>query len=171
MLELAGGTGWWTERLARTADRLTVVDASAEVLAVNRERVGRPDVEYVVADVFDWAPGRPCDVVFFSFWLSHVPRGRVGAFWSTVRRRLRPSGRVFLLDNRADRPGAHAGGDPYVVEYLDDLHLRRLDDGTEYRVVTVVYEPDELQSAIETEGWEAAIDGTRRFVYGSAHPR
>jgi hypothetical protein len=26
VLELAGGTGWWTERLARTADRLTVVD-------------------------------------------------------------------------------------------------------------------------------------------------
>jgi hypothetical protein len=26
VLEFAGGTGWWSERLARTADRLTVVD-------------------------------------------------------------------------------------------------------------------------------------------------
>src|SRR4051812_30526558 len=48
VLELAGGTGWWTERLATTAGSLTVVDASAETLELNRERVGRPDVEYVV---------------------------------------------------------------------------------------------------------------------------
>ena len=54
VLELAGGTGWWTERLARTADRLTVVDSSPEVLAINQERVGRSDVNYVVADLFDW---------------------------------------------------------------------------------------------------------------------
>ena len=40
VLELAGGTGWWTERLARTADRLTVVDSSPEALALNEERVG-----------------------------------------------------------------------------------------------------------------------------------
>ena len=53
VLELAGGTGWWTERLARTADHLTVVDSSPEVLALNQERVGRPDVRYVVADLFD----------------------------------------------------------------------------------------------------------------------
>src|SRR5580692_9980145 len=54
VLELAGGTGWWTERLARTADSLTVVDSSADALALNRGRVGRSDVNYVVADLFDW---------------------------------------------------------------------------------------------------------------------
>ena len=37
VLELAGGTGWWTARLAETADRLTVVDSSTETLALNRE--------------------------------------------------------------------------------------------------------------------------------------
>jgi SAM-dependent methyltransferase len=44
VLELAGGTGWWTERLTRTADRLIVVDSSPEALALNQERVGRSDV-------------------------------------------------------------------------------------------------------------------------------
>jgi len=82
VLELAGGTGWWTERLARTADRLTVVDSSPEVLALNQERVGRSDVNYVVADLFDWQADSHYDAVFFSFWLSHVPRTRFGEFWS-----------------------------------------------------------------------------------------
>ena len=48
VLEPAGATGWWTERLARTAERLIVVDSSSDVLALNQERVGRSDVNHVV---------------------------------------------------------------------------------------------------------------------------
>ena len=129
VLELAGGTGWWTERLARTADRLMVVDSSPEVLALNRERVGRSDVNYVVADLFDWHPDTHYDVVFFSFWLSHVPRDRFGEFWSLVRSCLTPSGRAFLIDNRNDPLPDTTTTDPFVVQYETDLHLRRLSDG------------------------------------------
>ena len=108
VLELAGGTGWWTERLAGRADRLTVVDAAPEALALNRERVGRQDVSYAIADLFDWRPERSYDVVFFSFWLSHVPRRRFSSFWSLVRASLRPCGRVFFIDNRRDDTASHA---------------------------------------------------------------
>ncbi len=170
VLELAGGTGWWTERLARTADQLTVVDSSPETLAINRQRVSRADVDYVVADLFDWRPARRHDVVFVSFWLSHVPRARFSAFWALVRTCLAPGGRVFLIDNRNDpTPGVNVK-DPFVVEYGPDLHLRRLRDGSEHRVVTVMYEPDELQALIEAEGWRADIQASRWFVFGSAQP-
>ncbi len=171
VLELAGGTGWWTERLARTARHLTVVDASPEALALNRERVGRPDVEYVVADVFSWRPRRSFDVVFFSFWLSHVPRHRFGPFWSLVRACAAPRGRVFLIDNRSDPTPGHVGKDPCVVEYQPDVHLRRLPDGAEYRVVKVMYEPGELQGLLDAEGWDSEIEATKWFVFGSATPR
>jgi len=169
VLELAGGTGWWTERLARTADRLTVVDASPETLALNRERVRRADVDHVVADLFSWAPSRRYDVVFFSFWLSHVPRRRFGEFWSLVRACLAPDGRVFLIDSRDD-PAPPPINDPIVVEYGQDLHRRRLNDGSEYRVVKVMYGTAELRALIESEGWHVELDGTRRFIYGSARP-
>jgi demethylmenaquinone methyltransferase/2-methoxy-6-polyprenyl-1,4-benzoquinol methylase len=168
VLELAGGTGWWTERLARTADRLTVLDASSETLALNRQRVARDDVEYVVADLFAWQPPRAYDAVFFSFWLSHVPRPRFAEFWQLVRRGLGPGGRAFLIDNRHDPLMTRQ--DPYVTGYEPDLHVRRLGDGSEYRVVKVMYEPDELATAIEVEGWRADIDATRWFLYGFATP-
>jgi len=170
VLELAGGTGWWTQRLAATADALTVVDASAETLDQNRARVGRDDVEYVVADLFDWRPTRTYDVVFFSFWLSHVPRPRFGGFWSLVRDCLAPGGRAFLIDNREDPAPASPAKDPYVFDHEPDLHRRRLADGTEWRVVKVMYEPDELTALIEAEGWRADIDATRWFIFGSAEP-
>ena len=118
VLELAGGTGWWTQRLAERADSLTVVDASPETLEINRARVNRPDVDYIVADLFDWHPTRRYDVVFFSFWISHVPRPRFASFCELVSSCLLPSGRVFLIDNRLDphlaprRPLRVRGGTP-----------------------------------------------------------
>ena len=38
VLELAGGTGWWTARLARIAGHLTVIDSSPESLELNCKR-------------------------------------------------------------------------------------------------------------------------------------
>ena len=168
VLELAGGTGWWTERLARTAERLTVVDSSPEALALNQERVGRSDVNYVVEDLFDWHADSKYDAVFFSFWLSHVPRARFGEFWSLVHSCLTPSGRAFFVDNRNDPLAGTTVKDPFVIQYDTDLHLRRLSDGSRYRVVSVMYEPDELQSLIEAEGWTSEIHATRWFIFGSA---
>jgi SAM-dependent methyltransferase len=169
VLELAGGTGWWTQRLAQTAASLTVVDSSDETLHINRERVGRPagkSVTYVVADIFDWRPGRRYDTVFFSFWLSHVPRHMFEKFWALVGSCLRPGGRAFLIDNRRD-PTREAL-DPYVVDEADDVQMRRLTDGSEHRVVKVFYEPDELAERLRRLGWVADVAATSRFIYGPA---
>jgi SAM-dependent methyltransferase len=166
VLEIAGGTGWWTQRLALTAGDLTVIDSSPEVLDLNRDRVGRTDVEYLVVDLFKWQPPRAYDVVFFSFWLSHVPRSRFSAFWSLVRSCLAPEGRVFLIDNRKDPHPTGETKDPYVVRCGPDLELRRLHDGSKYQVVEVFYEPNELQSLLSQEGWTASLDATRCFIFG-----
>ena len=162
VLELAGGTGWWTAHLARTAGHLTVIDSSPESLELNRKRVGRPDVDYLVADLITWQPPRTYEVVFFSFWLSHVPRSRFSGFWSFVRSCLAPGGRVFLIDNRSESP------DPYVIRRDSDLEIRRVHDGREFQVVEVFYEPQELQSLLDHEGWTARLDATPWFIFGEA---
>jgi SAM-dependent methyltransferase len=166
VLEVAGGTGWWSKHLAKTAQRLTVLDSSTETLRINRERVGRPEVNYVVADVFDWQPDQRYDTVFFSFWLSHVPRNLFERFWALVGLCLRPDGRAFLIDNRRDP--TRAAQDPYIFDEADDVQRRRLNDGSEHRVVKVFYEPDELTERLRRLGWVADLAGTSRFIYGSA---
>ncbi len=71
MLELACGTGLWTVELARHADSVTAVDASPEVLGINRARIQETGhetpVRYVEADLFDWRPDAAYDAVFFGF--------------------------------------------------------------------------------------------------------
>jgi demethylmenaquinone methyltransferase/2-methoxy-6-polyprenyl-1,4-benzoquinol methylase len=166
VLEVAGGTGWWTERLARTAGTLTVIDSSPEALEANRRRVRRPDVDYILADVFAWWPERVYDTVFFSFWLSHVPRSRFAGFWTFVESCLDPAGRVFLIDSRV--PTSWTGPDPSVTDEGDDVQRRRLSDGSAHRVVKVFYEPAGLNDRLAGLGWEARIRGTRWFIYGPA---
>jgi 23S rRNA C2498 (ribose-2'-O)-methylase RlmM len=79
------GPGSWTTRLLRHAAKVTALDASTEMLDLASARVaGSPRVEFVLADLFDWRPDRRYDVVFFGFWLSHVPpeRSRRSGRWS-----------------------------------------------------------------------------------------
>jgi SAM-dependent methyltransferase len=106
VLELACGTGLWTRHLVAYAGALTAVDGSAEVLAINRERVCSDLVRYIQADLFDWTPSPRggYDVCVFSFWLSHVPEQRFAEFWEMVRGALGPGGRVLFFRQRAHRP-------------------------------------------------------------------
>jgi hypothetical protein len=54
------------------------------------------------------------------------------------------------------------------VQYDTDLQLRCLRDGSLYRVVSGMNEPDELRSLIEAEGWTTETQATRWLIFGSA---
>jgi demethylmenaquinone methyltransferase/2-methoxy-6-polyprenyl-1,4-benzoquinol methylase len=167
-LELACGTGLWTRHLIAHATRVTAVDGSPEVIALNRERLGSDRVEYVVAGIFAWRPAGAFDFVLFAFWMSHVPPSRFEEFWTLVRGALRPGGRVFFVDSLAE-PGATARDQAP----LDDSGVarRRLNDGREFDIVKVYYEPVSLERRLRTLGWTGWIRGSgRHFLYGAMTP-
>jgi SAM-dependent methyltransferase len=113
IVELAAGTGFWTERLVRRARSLTVIDGSPEMLALNRQRLGAAaaDVRYEVADLFEWRPERTWDACVFGFWLCHVPDDRIAEFLGVVAESLRPGGVVSFVDKAvAADPGAERAG-------------------------------------------------------------
>jgi demethylmenaquinone methyltransferase/2-methoxy-6-polyprenyl-1,4-benzoquinol methylase len=149
VLELAAGTGIWTRKLVRLAERVVAVDANAETLALNTT-----DAELVRADVFDWRPAEPFDLVFFSFWLSHVPDERLDEFWGLVRAALAPGGRVFLVDSGAGDT-AHTGTDQ-----ADWEETRSLADGRTFRIVKRRWAPEELTLRVRPLGFELELHET-----------
>lgn len=170
ILELACGTGWWTERLVRYCTSLTAVDASPEVIAHNRARLPDVGIAYLEADLFEWQPTRTFDTVFFSFWLSHVPPERFATFWQMVQRALKPDGRVFFIDSRyeqASTPRDHTLGSPEATTVT-----RRLDDGRTFDIVKVFYEPERLEQSLSKLGWQASVGKTETFfIHGEARLR
>ena len=166
VLELACGTGLWSERLVRTASELTCVDASSEMIALNRRRVCRPDVRYVTADIFSWRPPERYDFLFFGFWLSHVPENLFQPFWSIVKRCVSPGGRVFFVDS-CFHPAAR-GSHEVTDARTASRSRRRISDGREFDVVKVFYLPQELQRRVSKLGWRGRIRATEQFfLYGS----
>jgi demethylmenaquinone methyltransferase/2-methoxy-6-polyprenyl-1,4-benzoquinol methylase len=167
VLELAGGTGIWSENLLRCADELTIVDASAEVLSINEARLRSERVRYVQADLFNWTPPNRFGVVFFSFWLSHVPEFKFESFWELVRASLAPHGRVFFIDSRKE--STSIASDHELRD--DDISVRRLNDGRTFRIYKIFYDRSELQERLGKLGWRAAVHVTSRyFLYGSCVP-
>jgi demethylmenaquinone methyltransferase/2-methoxy-6-polyprenyl-1,4-benzoquinol methylase len=167
VLELAGGTGIWSAKLHGYAGQLTVVDASSEVLAVNRERLNSDRVRYIQADLFNWTSSERFDVVFFGFWLSHVPAAIFDAFWDLVRTSLAPHGRVFFVDSLKEATSTAV--DHQLCD--DGSSVRRLNDGRTFRVYKIYYETQALQDRLTRLGWRAAVQSTHRyFIYGSCSP-
>jgi demethylmenaquinone methyltransferase/2-methoxy-6-polyprenyl-1,4-benzoquinol methylase len=157
VLELAAGTGIWTRKLVRLGDRVVAVDANAETLALNTS-----EAELVRADVFEWEPAERFDLVFFSFWLSHVPEERFDEFWSLVSAALVPGGRVFLIDSGAGGT-AHTGTDQ-----ASGRETRSLADGRTFRIVKRRWRPDELAERVRPLGFELDLGDTANghFLYG-----
>jgi demethylmenaquinone methyltransferase/2-methoxy-6-polyprenyl-1,4-benzoquinol methylase len=167
VLELACGTGIWTERLIERARRLVAVDASAEMLEINRARIGGGPIDYVQADLFEWEPPAGAfDVCFFGFWLSHVPENRFERFWSSVRAALRLGGRVFFVDSaRSDRSTA---ADHVLPPKEEETLVRRLNDGREFRIVKRFYAPGRLRHRLSELGWDVDVRATGEFfIFGS----
>ena len=167
VLEFAGGTGLWTVRLASNANSVTVVDASEEMITLNRQRVDNSSVKYVHSDIFSFEPTQKFDFVFFGFWLSHVPSERFNDFWGLVRRCLKPSGKFFFLDSTKELQSTAVN---HVLPLEDDVEtlVRKLNDGREFRIFKLFYRPMELQATLKALGWNANVNQTETFfLYGS----
>jgi SAM-dependent methyltransferase len=129
VLEIACGTGLWTE-----------------AVAIARDRVRSARVSFEVADVFSWGPGTRFDVIFFSAWLSHVPASR---FWQRLGRLLAGNGRVLFIDEHVDEGGKEA-----YVAGRDEIVERRLRDGSTFRLIKNFVDPEELELRLRRLGWD-----------------
>lgn len=166
VLEIACGTGMWTEALMRCVTSLTAIDTSPEAVAIARKRVG-DRVTFRIADVYSWSTDERFDVVFFAGWLSHVPRRRFGPFWRSQRRLLAEDGRVLFVDEHVDQRHKET-----YVHDQDEIIERRLTDGSTFRIVKNFVDPEQLHAQLLRLGWESEIhrDGND-WIVGDARPR
>ncbi len=148
IIELAAGTGVWTERLVERSSSLTVLDASTEMLDVNRRRLGASAarVTYEVVDLFEWRPPRRWDACVFAFWLAKVPDARLGAFLAAVRACLRPGGLVCCVDKTAD------------AEPSSEYEGRTLNDGRRFTIVDHPRPPARIAEAFAAAQLDVSVE-------------
>jgi demethylmenaquinone methyltransferase/2-methoxy-6-polyprenyl-1,4-benzoquinol methylase len=146
VLELACGTGIWTQELLDVADSIVALDGAPEMLEVNRVKLGSPKVSYQQADLFHWKADGEYDLVFFAFWLSHIPEDHLDQFLGEVARSVHPAGRVFLIDEPA-------GGRQVSGPEENNQQTRQLQDGSAFRIVKVYYDPQKIAEKLGKLGF------------------
>jgi demethylmenaquinone methyltransferase/2-methoxy-6-polyprenyl-1,4-benzoquinol methylase len=166
VLELACGSGGFTRELVRHAPSLTALDGSPTMLQINQRVVdASASVEYICADLFEWTPPRQFDLIFFGFWLSHVPPTHFDSFWSMVRTALKPGGRVAFVDED-DRAKGH---EVALSEGDVPTATRTLSDGQSFDIVKVFWKPSELEQRLRAAGWVAQVEPVgETFLFGVA---
>ncbi len=150
IVELACGTGLWTSELVKIGEAVTAIDASPEMIAINRCRVADARVMYRQADLFAWEADREYDFLFAAFWLSHVPPDLLDGFLQRIGRAVGRGGRIFLVDQCNDIADDPQGDQEGI------LQRRSVADGRMFTIVKVYYHPMLLARKLGEYGFEAA---------------
>jgi demethylmenaquinone methyltransferase/2-methoxy-6-polyprenyl-1,4-benzoquinol methylase len=161
LLEIAGGTGWWTQHLARRAN-VTVVDYAPAMLAELGARLSAQGlrVARVRGDAY-YLPlaAKSFDCGFCGFWLSHVPYARLPEFLGELRRVVRPGAEVMVIDSAPTGAQQTAG-----AEYF---HERVLNDGTRHTVLKILHTPGTMADALARLGAISDAWSTGTFFTGA----
>ncbi len=135
VLEVACGTGYWTQHLARVARRVVATDLNTAGLALAQQKsYGSCPVTFRQADAYTLV-GVPtdCTAGCHAFWWSHVPLARLPAFLRCFHAHLAAGARVVMMDNvyveGSSTPLARRDADGNTYQ------RRRLRDGSEHEVL------------------------------------
>lgn len=166
ILELACGTGIWTQELLKIGEKITAIDASSKSIEINQKKLGASRVEYRTLDLFSWKAEAEYDLVFFSFWLSHVPPDLLDEFLIKVYKSVRSGGQVFLIDSRFEKTST--ARNHILCEDGSIYQKRKLNNGQEFEIVKIFYQPDFLQEKLTQVGFSIEVKLTKNyFIYVS----
>ncbi len=151
VLEIACGTGYWTQFIEPVAKRVVAIDIAAETLRIARKRVPDKRVRFLIGDAYCIPPDLGSfNAAFAGFWFSHIPRSRQREFLLHLNERLDPGARVVLLDN------LYIEGSSTPISERDSdsntYQLRLLADGSVHRVLKNFPTEQELRSLVTESG-------------------
>lgn len=157
VLELACGTGYWTEVIAGQAAEVAAFDVNQEVLDVAVSKGLPQKVSFKIGDAYEPPDlGRRHDALFAGFWWSHVPLARMDLFIEKATQSVAPGALVAFLDNR------YVEGSSTPLSRTDaegnTYQMRRLEDGSAHEVLKNFPAEGELIRRASRHGWGANVE-------------
>jgi SAM-dependent methyltransferase len=148
VLEVACGTGYWTEVLAKSAAAVYASDINEEVIEIARAKPAiskNPKISFVQSDAYTLNGVPRSSACLIAFWWSHIPRERLISFLDVVHSKLERSATVMIIDNRF----VTASSTP--IDRRDDqgntYQTRTLANGSRYEVLKNFPSETELKRA------------------------
>lgn len=162
LIEIACGTGYWTQHMSKTAKHILATDINEKVMDIAKSKqYERGNVKFQLADVFNLPDELGnYEAGFGGFIWSHIPVQRLSLFLKNFLSLINPGGLVIIFDN------TYVGGSSTPIHYTDEsentYQKRILMDGSEYSIIKNFPTDEELLSLIKPVGNNIEIT---RFEY------
>jgi SAM-dependent methyltransferase len=155
-VELGAGTGYWTARVVDRVERLWLLDAVSEMLAIAGHRLAaRADrIAFEVVDLWHWQPEQIWDSALACFFFEHVPDEVLPTLLGALHDALRPGACVFFAEAAAQ-------------DREPQIEARPIGDRT-YQVVERRRTEEEFGEAFGAAGFSVDVTDGPRFVHGVA---
>jgi SAM-dependent methyltransferase len=158
VLEVACGTGYWTQHIAPVAHRVYAGDINEAVLEIAREKpIPAGKATFMKADAITLEGAPPgCNAAFAGFWWSHVKKSALRQFVANLAGKLEPGSIVGILDN------SWAPGSSTPISRTDaegnTYQVRKLANGEPFEVLKNFPTPAELAEAVRPVAHEAHLE-------------
>lgn len=134
VLEIACGTGYWTERIAQSATSIYATDINETVIEVaKRKTFSKCQVSFGLADIYNFPTKNKYESLFAGFIWSHIYLKDLDKFLISVNHLVAPGGTVVFMDNN------FVEGSNHPIDNTDEqgntFQTRKLEDGTEHLVL------------------------------------
>jgi demethylmenaquinone methyltransferase/2-methoxy-6-polyprenyl-1,4-benzoquinol methylase len=162
LIEIACGTGYWTQLISKTAKNILATDVNEKVMDIAKSKqYERENVEFKLVDVFNLPDElEKYEAGFGGFIWSHIPKQRLYLFLQNFLSVINPGGLVIFADNN------YVEGSSTPIHKTDNngntFQKRKLNDGLEYSIIKNFPIDEELLSLIKPVGTDIEI---KRFEY------
>jgi demethylmenaquinone methyltransferase/2-methoxy-6-polyprenyl-1,4-benzoquinol methylase len=135
VLEIACGTGNWTEVLAKRAASVVAVDISPAVLKIAKRKLsGCDNVIFIQGDAYNLdCIGDSFDILFSADWWSHIPKEFLPTYLDSSMKKLLPGSSAITIDMMLSEYFQQETC--YYDEHNNRISRRGLPDGSEYQVI------------------------------------
>ena len=149
VLEIAAGTGYWTQFISKEASFILATDATKDALdQLEKRNLGQSVLTKVTNAYFLDGVANDFNGAFAGLWLSHVPKQRRTEFLSSLHKHLMTRSMILLINN------SPAQCNRLPITYTDNIgntyQDRTLDSGVTHRVLKNFLSEKELLEVTES---------------------
>jgi len=149
ILEIACGTGTWTQVLAKYAKSVLATDSSPEMLKIAKKKCeNNTNISFFESDAYQLNNvNQDFDVSFSADWWSHIPKSKIYNFLLNLHSKLHTGAQIIFIDML---PNSSLKLDEYQQDEDSNLfRIRKLPDDSEYKIIKNFPSKEELTTVLK----------------------